>query len=164
VITKEALTRQLDLALKRTPAQQAAKQASEASGSGGRLTAARPPKPLKDPGPSPRELAARPVAEGAAELLAQRERLLERFAVMQSDLGGAFYEMAVRDHVRIDVLTAKAAELQRVDTELAQLDRRLELQRTGAVGTCANCKTPYGPGASFCSSCGSALATTNGNV
>ena len=37
---------------------------------------------------------------------------------MQADLGGAFYEMAIRDHVRMDVLTRKAAELQRVDAEL----------------------------------------------
>ena len=63
------------------------------------------------------------------ELRAQRDRMLEKFTVMQADLGGAFYEMAIRDHVRLDVLTRKAAELQRVDAELLALERMLELER-----------------------------------
>jgi hypothetical protein len=62
---------------------------------------------------------------GQAELLAERERLTERFALLQSDLGGAFYEMAIRDHVRIEVLTRKAAELQRVDAALEAVEREL---------------------------------------
>jgi hypothetical protein len=61
------------------------------------------------------------------DLVAQRDRLLEKFTIMQADLGGAFYEMAIRDHVRMDVLTRKAAELQRVDAELLAADRMLEL-------------------------------------
>src|SRR5258706_1112672 len=52
------------------------------------------------------------------ELIAERDRLVEKFTVMQADLGGAFYEMAIRDHVKMDVLTRKAAELQRLDIEL----------------------------------------------
>lgn len=59
------------------------------------------------------------------ELAAQRERLTERFALMQSELGGLFYEMAIRDHVQMDLLIQKAAALQRVDEELAELERRL---------------------------------------
>ena len=56
--------------------------------------------------------AAGPVESGPpAELVAQRERLTERFALMQSELGGLFYEMAIRDHVQMDVLIAKAAAL-----------------------------------------------------
>lgn len=62
-----------------------------------------------------------------ADLRAQRDRLLEKFTIMQTDLGGAFYEMAIRDHVRIDVLTRKAAELQRVDAELLAAERMLEM-------------------------------------
>ena len=62
-----------------------------------------------------------------ADLVAQRDRLLEKFTIMQADLGGAFYEMAIRDHVRMDVLTRKAAELQRVDAELLAAERMLEL-------------------------------------
>lgn len=65
-------------------------------------------------------------AEGS-DLRAQRDRLLEKFTIMQADLGGAFYEMAIRDHVRMDVLTRKAAELQRVDAELLAAERLLEM-------------------------------------
>jgi hypothetical protein len=61
------------------------------------------------------------------DLVAQRDRLLEKFTIMQADLGGAFYEMAIRDHVRMDVLTRKAAEMQRVDAELLAADRMIEL-------------------------------------
>jgi hypothetical protein len=61
------------------------------------------------------------------DLTAQRDRLLEKFTIMQADLGGAFYEMAIRDHVRMDVLTRKAAELQRVDAELLAAERMLEM-------------------------------------
>ena len=66
-------------------------------------------------------------AQENAELTAQRDRLLEKFTIMQADLGGAFYEMAIRDHVRMDVLTRKAAELQRVDAELLAAERMLEM-------------------------------------
>jgi hypothetical protein len=58
-----------------------------------------------------------------SEAAAIRSRLVERFAIIQSELGGLFYEMAIRDHVRMDILMQKAAELQRVDLELAELDR-----------------------------------------
>ena len=91
------------------------------------------------------------------ELRAQRDRLLEKFTIMQSDLGGAFYEMAIRDHVRLDVLTRKAAELQRVDLELQEVERRLELDRSDAAGVCPACSAPYGHGVRFCSQCGTAL-------
>ena len=64
------------------------------------------------------------------DLLARRERLTERFALLQADLGGVFYEMAIRDHVAMDVLTRKAAELQRVDADLQQVERELWVART----------------------------------
>ena len=54
---------------------------------------------------------------------------------MQSELGGLFYEMAVRDHVRLEVLTQKAAELQRVDAELGQLERLLESGESASAAT-----------------------------
>jgi hypothetical protein len=92
------------------------------------------------------------------ELIAERDRLLEKFTVMQTDLGGAFYEMAIRDHVKLDVLTRKAAELQRVDLELGQVEEALEQIGSKATGECATCGTPYEPGARFCSHCGSELA------
>jgi hypothetical protein len=91
------------------------------------------------------------------ELVGQRDRLLEKFTVMQADLGGAFYEMAIRDHVRLDVLTRKAAELQRVDAELLAVERLLELDRSDAAGNCPNCGSPYGPALRFCGQCGQTL-------
>jgi hypothetical protein len=95
--------------------------------------------------------------EESAELLAQRDRLLEKFTIMQADLGGAFYEMAIRDHVRMDVLTRKAAELQRVDAELLAVERVLELERADAAGMCPNCGSPYGHAVRFCAQCGQSL-------
>ncbi len=32
---------------------------------------------------------------------------------MQSELGGLFYEMAIRDHLQLDLLVERAAALQR---------------------------------------------------
>jgi hypothetical protein len=100
---------------------------------------------------------AEPTPAESAELRAQRDRLLEKFTIMQADLGGAFYEMAIRDHVRMDVLTRKAAELQRVDAELLALERALELQRSDAAGLCPSCNAPYGPADRFCPQCGHSL-------
>jgi hypothetical protein len=92
-----------------------------------------------------------------ANLIAERDRLIERFTIMQADLGGAFYEMAIRDHVRLDALTARAAELQAVDAELAQVERAIQLQVTGIAGQCPRCGSPHGPGVAYCSSCGGPL-------
>jgi hypothetical protein len=105
------------------------------------------PKPTATPEPVPEN----------KELQTQRDRLLEKFTVMQADLGGAFYEMAIRDHVRLDVLTRKAAELQRVDAELLAVERLLELERSDAAGLCPSCGSPYGPAVRFCPQCGHAL-------
>jgi hypothetical protein len=91
------------------------------------------------------------------ELIAERDRLLERFTVMQADLGGAFYEMAIRDHVKMDVLTRKAAELQRLDVELGEIEEKLELRRSDSSGTCGGCGAEFEPGAKFCSQCGQGL-------
>jgi hypothetical protein len=88
-----------------------------------------------------------------AELLAQRDRLVERFAVMQSELGGLFYEMAIRDHIRMDVLMPRAAELQRVDAELGQLQRLIDTGATSVGGNCPACGAVYARGAAFCAQC-----------
>lgn len=100
------------------------------------------------------------VAPENTELLAQRDRLLEKFTIMQADLGGAFYEMAIRDHVRMDVLTRKAAELQRVDAELLAVERLLELERSDAAGMCPGCGAPFGHAVRFCAQCGHSLVPT----
>jgi hypothetical protein len=93
------------------------------------------------------------------DLLAQRDRLVERFAHMQSELGGLFYEMAIRDHVRMDVLIPKAAELQRVDAELAQLERMIDLGSPSVGGQCPACESVYAHGAAFCAQCAHPLTT-----
>jgi hypothetical protein len=119
----------------------------------GRSKTADEPKKVAAPaGPTPEQ--------ESVELRAQRDRLLEKFTVMQADLGGAFYEMAIRDAVRIDVLTQKAAELQRVDAELLALERMLELQRSDAAGNCPSCGSPYGHGVRICPQCGYTLVPT----
>jgi hypothetical protein len=94
----------------------------------------------------------------APELLAQRERLTERFALMQSELGGLFYEMAIRDHVQMDVLISRAAALQRVDSELAQLEHLLHEGNAAIGGQCPSCGATYARGAAFCSQCAAPLA------
>ena len=104
------------------------------------------------------EDAARSVAVDP-ELQSQRDRLVERFALMQSELGGLFYEMAIRDHVRMEVLIPKAAELQRVDAELAQLERMIESGNSSVGGQCPACDAVYARGAVFCAQCASPLAT-----
>jgi hypothetical protein len=91
------------------------------------------------------------------ELIAERDRLLEKFTVMQADLGGAFYEMAIRDHVKMDVLTRKAAELQRLDMELGEVEEALALARSDSTAACQNCGAEHDPGAKFCSQCGEEL-------
>lgn len=116
------------------------------------------PKKAGPPKPTTEKDAAKPEERG--ELVAQRDRLLEKFTVMQADLGGAFYEMAIRDHVRLDVLTRKAAELQRVDAELLAVERVLELERSDAAGLCPGCGAPFGHAVRFCAQCGHALVPT----
>ena len=91
------------------------------------------------------------------ELLAQRDRLTERFAVLQSELGGLFYEMAIRDHVRMDVLMSRAAELQRLDGELGQLERLAREDGSAIGGNCPACGTTYARGAAYCAQCAQPL-------
>jgi hypothetical protein len=59
------------------------------------------------------------------ELRRRRDRLAERVAEMQWNLGGLTYEMAIRDHFRLDVLVRRAAMLQDCEMELAEMDRVL---------------------------------------
>jgi phosphatidylinositol-3-phosphatase len=60
-----------------------------------------------------------------AELERRREELAAQVAELHWDLGGLAYEMAIRDHFRNDVLLNRAARLQELDTELAEVERRL---------------------------------------
>jgi hypothetical protein len=92
-----------------------------------------------------------------SELAERRGRLAREFAELQWDLGGLAYEMASRDHFRVDLLVRKAAELQRVDAELAELQRVLKLTDAGAAGSCPTCGALYARGAMYCWQCGTQL-------
>lgn len=110
--------------------------------------------------PPPRPAAAPPAADprvGTSELEERRARLAAEFAELQWDLGGVTYEMASRDHFRLDVLTKQAARLQRVDAELAELERMLKLEQGGAAGSCASCGALFARGSVFCWQCGKRL-------
>jgi hypothetical protein len=102
---------------------------------------------------------AAPVGTAVAqpELLKQREELSRKFAELQWDLGGIAYEMAARDHYRLDVLNKQAAKLQEVDAELGQIERLLKLGEAGAAGTCPSCGALQARGAVFCWQCGNEL-------
>lgn len=91
------------------------------------------------------------------ELIGQRDRLTERFAVLQSELGGLFYEMAIRDHIRMEVLMGKAAELQRLDAELGQLERMIQEGGSAIGGHCPACGAVYARGAAYCAQCATQL-------
>lgn len=70
-----------------------------------------------------------PEATASAELAAERDRLIETFALMQSELGGLFYEMAIRDHLQLDLLVERAASMQQVEADLQVVERRLGTPR-----------------------------------
>lgn len=104
-----------------------------------------PEVPQQDPGIAPSELTER------------RDRLAAQYAELQWDLGGLTYEMAARDHFRLEVLVRKAARLQEVDAELGDVERLLRLEDAGAAGACTSCGALYARGAVFCWQCGSDL-------
>jgi hypothetical protein len=116
--------------------------------------------PKKAPAPTPTPaVTLRPVPTTDPELLAQRDRLTEEFATLQSELGGLFYEMAIRDHVVMEVLIQRAAEMQRVDAGLAAVERVLESGETSVGGNCPACGALYARGAAFCAQCATPLTT-----
>jgi hypothetical protein len=83
--------------------------------------------------------------------------LIERFALMQAELGGMVYEMAIREHVVVDVIVRRAAELQRVDVELAQVERLLRGEDAAGGVQCPQCGTLAGRADLFCSQCAHSL-------
>jgi hypothetical protein len=91
------------------------------------------------------------------DLARRRDELRARFAEVQWDLGGLAYEMAIRDHIRVDVLVRQAATLQDIDAELGEIERILRLQETGTADSCASCGAPHSAGAVYCWQCGQPL-------
>ena len=98
-------------------------------------------------------------AVGQTQLIAKREVLAKQFVELQWDLGGMAYEMASRDHFRLDVLNRHAAVLQKVDSELGQIERMMKLDAAGAAGSCPSCGALQARGAMFCWQCGTEIAT-----
>ena len=94
---------------------------------------------------------------GSSELSRRRSDLTKEFVELQWDLGGLVYEMASRDHFRVDVLVRQSARLQQVDAELAEVERLLRLDQAGAAGGCPACGALYARGAVFCWQCGKDL-------
>jgi hypothetical protein len=96
-------------------------------------------------------------ADPHAELRARREALAERVAELTWDLGGLTYEMAIRDHFRLDVLVRRAAVLQEADAELGEVERLLAAADEGVTGACRSCGAPHSRGAVYCWKCGQPL-------
>ncbi|HXC23763.1 MAG TPA: hypothetical protein VNU28_04185 [Solirubrobacteraceae bacterium] len=92
-----------------------------------------------------------------AELRDRRLALAERVAGLTWDLGGLTYEMAVRDHYRLDVLSRRAAELQQADAELGEVERLLGAAEAGVHGQCRSCGAVHSRGAAYCWHCGAGL-------
>jgi hypothetical protein len=91
------------------------------------------------------------------DLHQRRDELAERVATLHWDLGGLTYEMAIRDHFRVDVLVRKAAELQEADAELGEIERLLAEAEQGVTGQCRACGAAHSRGAAFCWRCGQPL-------
>jgi hypothetical protein len=97
---------------------------------------------------------AAPPATDRSELRRRRDVLAEQVTELHWDLGGLAYEMAIRDHFRLDVLVRRAALLQERDAELAELERLLRLEESASAGSCPGCAAPHSRGAAFCWQCG----------
>jgi hypothetical protein len=105
--------------------------------------------------PSPGD--AGPDAGQRSELRRRRDALAEQVTELHWDLGGLTYEMAIRDHFRLDVLVRRAAILQERDAELAELERLLRMEDGAVAGACPVCKAPHSRGALYCWQCGETL-------
>ncbi len=91
------------------------------------------------------------------DLRRRRHELAERVAALTWDLGGLTYEMAIRDHYRLDVLSRRAAELQEADAQLGEVQRLLATAEAGVAGHCRSCGAVHSRGAAYCWHCGAQL-------
>ncbi len=97
-----------------------------------------------------------------SQLHRRRDQLAEEVAELQWNLGGLAYEMAIRDHFRLDVLIRRAAMLQERDAELAEVERMLHMQESGSAGNCPSCGAVRSRGAVFCWQCGAQVMEVAG--
>jgi hypothetical protein len=127
------------------------------------VRAAPPPTPAAaafgpaTPAPAPGPPTPAPAPDQRSELRRRRDVLAEEVTELHWDLGGLAYEMAIRDHFRLDVLVRRAAVLQERDAELAEVERLLRTEQEGAAGSCPSCSAPHSRGAVYCWQCGATL-------
>jgi hypothetical protein len=95
-------------------------------------------------------------ADGS-QLARTRDELAAQVTELHWDLGGLTYEMAIRDHFRLDLLVRRAAVLQERDAELAEVERLLRMEQDGVAGNCPACAAPHSRGALYCWQCGATL-------
>jgi hypothetical protein len=105
-----------------------------------------------------------PESEGMSDLRRRRDALAEEVTELHWDLGGLAYEMAIRDHFRLDVLVRRAAVLQERDAELAELERLLRLEDSASAGSCPHCSAPHSRGALYCWQCGATLMESSAST
>jgi hypothetical protein len=108
-------------------------------------------------GTAPNPFGAPEQREDLIDLERRRDQLRARVAELQWDLGGLVYEMAIRDHIKVDTLVRRAAVLQEADAELNEVERILRTEQTGASGSCSTCGAPHSSGATYCWQCGMPL-------
>jgi len=113
------------------------------------------PSPAEKAGPQ----SAPPPApgDGRTELRRRRDTLAQQVTELHWDLGGLAYEMAIRDHFRLDLLVRRAAMLQERDGQLAEVERLLRMEDEAMAGNCPDCAAPHSRGAVYCWQCGRAL-------
>lgn len=130
-----------------------------AAGTNGKPHSGEGPPPVEELLAAPPSAPAPPqVSSGSlAELRRERLELAERVASLTWDLGGLAYEMAIRDHYRLDVLARRAAELQQADAQLGEIERLLSSAESGVSGACRACGAAHSRGAAYCWRCGSPL-------
>jgi hypothetical protein len=115
-----------------------------------------PPRSEARPAP-PTPAPAGPPDAARSPLQRRRDALAAEVTELHWDLGGLAYEMAIRDHFRLDVLVRRAAILQERDAELAEVERLLRMESEGVAGACPSCSAPHSRGAVYCWQCGAAL-------
>jgi hypothetical protein len=107
--------------------------------------------------PLPAPLSAAGAEPPRSELHRRRDELARQVTELHWDLGGLAYEMAIRDHYRLDVIARKAAELQEVDAQLGEVQRLLATAEAGIDGQCRSCGAVHSRGAAYCWHCGAHL-------
>lgn len=112
---------------------------------------------------SPQDLHLVAEQEARSALRIKRDEIAERVAGLTWDLGGLTYEMAIRDHFRLEVLVRRAAELQEADAELGEVERLLAIEETAVTGSCRSCGAEHSRGAVYCWKCGQPLLLDTGS-